>query len=94
MGYLDGGLARFGRSYIAEPDAIAKEVGADPRRPRGRHAVLRVPNQLGVEDNAATAQDDRRPRCANDGLARARKPLAVARPCVERDLAACQRPVP
>ena len=30
VGHLDGGIARFGRSYIGEPDKIASELAADP----------------------------------------------------------------
>ena len=31
-------IARFGRSYIGEPDVIAEELAARRRRARGRHA--------------------------------------------------------
>ena len=39
VGYLDGMLARFGKSYIGEPDVIAAELSQRRRRPRGRHAA-------------------------------------------------------
>ena len=34
IGYLEGVRARFGRSYIGEPDAIAEELARDPARAR------------------------------------------------------------
>ena len=43
VGYLDGGIARFGRSYIGEPDVIAEELRARRRGPRGRHAAAHRP---------------------------------------------------
>jgi hypothetical protein len=30
VGYLDGSISRFGRSYIGEPDVIAEELARDP----------------------------------------------------------------
>jgi alkanesulfonate monooxygenase SsuD/methylene tetrahydromethanopterin reductase-like flavin-dependent oxidoreductase (luciferase family) len=52
VGYLDGGIARFGRSYIGEPDRIATELAADPAVADADTLLLTVPNQLGVEYNA------------------------------------------
>ncbi len=52
VGYLDGGIARFGRSYIGEPDKIASELAADPAVADADTLLLTVPNQLGVEYNA------------------------------------------
>src|SRR4051812_43598809 len=52
VGYLDGGMARFGRSYIGEPDAIAEELKTDPAVREADTLLLTVPNQLGVEYNA------------------------------------------
>jgi alkanesulfonate monooxygenase SsuD/methylene tetrahydromethanopterin reductase-like flavin-dependent oxidoreductase (luciferase family) len=52
VGYLEGVRARFGRSYIGEPDAIAAELGADPAVQAADTLLLTVPNQLGVEYNA------------------------------------------
>jgi hypothetical protein len=52
VGYLDGGLARFGRSYIGEPDVIAAELARDPAVQTADTLLLTVPNQLGVEYNA------------------------------------------
>ena len=52
VGYLDGGLARFGKSYVGEPDAIAEELAADAAVQSADTILLTVPNQLGVEYNA------------------------------------------
>jgi alkanesulfonate monooxygenase SsuD/methylene tetrahydromethanopterin reductase-like flavin-dependent oxidoreductase (luciferase family) len=52
VGYLDGGLARFGRTYTGEPDVIASELAGDPAVQAADTVMLTVPNQLGVEYNA------------------------------------------
>jgi alkanesulfonate monooxygenase SsuD/methylene tetrahydromethanopterin reductase-like flavin-dependent oxidoreductase (luciferase family) len=52
LGYLDGGIARFGRSYIGEPDVIAEELARDVAVQEADTLLLTVPNQLGVEYNA------------------------------------------
>jgi alkanesulfonate monooxygenase SsuD/methylene tetrahydromethanopterin reductase-like flavin-dependent oxidoreductase (luciferase family) len=56
VGYLDGGLARFGRTYTGEPDVIASELAADPAVAAADTVMLTVPNQLGVEYNAHLLQ--------------------------------------
>ncbi len=52
VGYLEGTLARFGRSYIGEPDVIAGELSRDAAVRAADTLLLTVPNQLGVEYNA------------------------------------------
>jgi alkanesulfonate monooxygenase SsuD/methylene tetrahydromethanopterin reductase-like flavin-dependent oxidoreductase (luciferase family) len=52
IGYIDGGIARFGRSYIGEPDVIAEELRKDAGVREADTLLLTVPNQLGVEYNA------------------------------------------
>ena len=52
VGYLEGVLARFGRSYTGEPDVIAEELSADVAVREADTLLLTVPNQLGVEYNA------------------------------------------
>ena len=52
LGHHDGALARFGRSYVGEPDIIAEELAADPAVAAADTLLLTVPNQLGVESNA------------------------------------------
>lgn len=49
LGHLDGGIARFGRSYAGEPDVIAAELAKDPAVQMADTVLLTVPNQLGVE---------------------------------------------
>ncbi|RFA16208.1 monooxygenase [Subtercola boreus] len=52
VGYLDGGIARFGKSYTGEPDVIAAQLAADAAVQAADTVLLTVPNQLGVEYNA------------------------------------------
>jgi alkanesulfonate monooxygenase SsuD/methylene tetrahydromethanopterin reductase-like flavin-dependent oxidoreductase (luciferase family) len=52
VGYLDGGLARFGKSYIGEPDEIVEQLRADAAVQAADTVLVTVPNQLGVEYNA------------------------------------------
>ncbi len=53
VGWLDGAISRFGRSYTGEPDAIAEELAADRAVQEADTLLLTVPSQLGVEYNAA-----------------------------------------
>ncbi len=52
VGYLEGTRARFGKSYIGEPDAIAAELAGDAAVREADTLLLTVPNQLGVDYNA------------------------------------------
>jgi len=52
VGHLDGGLARFGKSYIGEPDVIAEQLANDVAVQEADSLLLTVPNQLGVDYNA------------------------------------------
>jgi alkanesulfonate monooxygenase SsuD/methylene tetrahydromethanopterin reductase-like flavin-dependent oxidoreductase (luciferase family) len=52
VGFLDGGLARFGRTYAGEPDALAEQLAADAAVREADTLLLTVPNMLGVEYNA------------------------------------------
>jgi alkanesulfonate monooxygenase SsuD/methylene tetrahydromethanopterin reductase-like flavin-dependent oxidoreductase (luciferase family) len=52
VGYLDGAMARFGRTYTGEPDVIAGELAKDVAVAAADTLLLTVPNQLGVEYNA------------------------------------------
>ena len=57
VGYLEEGvLARFGRSYVGEPDVIAAELAQDPAVATADTLLLTVPNQLGVDYNAHLLQ--------------------------------------
>jgi alkanesulfonate monooxygenase SsuD/methylene tetrahydromethanopterin reductase-like flavin-dependent oxidoreductase (luciferase family) len=52
LGYLDGVVARFGRTYTGEPDVLAEELRGDAAVQAADTLLLTVPNQLGVEYNA------------------------------------------
>ena len=52
VGYLDGGLARFGRSFVGEPHVIAEQLAADVAVQPADLLLVTVPNQLGVDYNA------------------------------------------
>ncbi|WP_375399703.1 LLM class flavin-dependent oxidoreductase [uncultured Amnibacterium sp.] len=56
VGYLDGGMARFGRTYSGEPDVIAAALAADAAVQAADTVLLTVPNQLGVDYNARLLQ--------------------------------------
>lgn len=51
VGFLDGGIARFGKSYIGEPDAIAADLARDAAVAAADTVLVTVPNQLGVDYN-------------------------------------------
>ena len=53
VGILDGSRSRFGRSYIGAPDVIAAELARDAAVQAADTLLVTVPNQLGVEFNAA-----------------------------------------
>jgi alkanesulfonate monooxygenase SsuD/methylene tetrahydromethanopterin reductase-like flavin-dependent oxidoreductase (luciferase family) len=48
-GYLDGGIARFGKTYAGEPDVVAEALSRDAAVADADTLLLTVPNQLGVE---------------------------------------------
>src|SRR3954468_24687888 len=52
VGYLDGGTARFGKSYAGEPEQLVKEPADDEAIDAADTLLLTVPNQLGVDYNA------------------------------------------
>ena len=52
VGFLDGGPARFGRSYAAEPDELVRLLAEDEAIAAADTLLLTVPNQLGVDYNA------------------------------------------
>jgi alkanesulfonate monooxygenase SsuD/methylene tetrahydromethanopterin reductase-like flavin-dependent oxidoreductase (luciferase family) len=53
VGWLDGAISRFGRSYAGEPDRIAGELARDAAVQAADTVLLTVPSQLGVEYNAS-----------------------------------------
>ncbi|MCU1536021.1 MAG: Luciferase-like, subgroup, partial [Humibacillus sp.] len=52
VGRLDGGLARFGKTYAGEPDALVAALAEDSAIATADTLLLTVPNQLGVDYNA------------------------------------------
>ncbi|WP_168627156.1 MULTISPECIES: LLM class flavin-dependent oxidoreductase [unclassified Cryobacterium] len=52
VGQIDGTLARFGKSYIGEPDALIEQLAQDAAIEAADTLLVTVPNQLGVEYNA------------------------------------------
>jgi alkanesulfonate monooxygenase SsuD/methylene tetrahydromethanopterin reductase-like flavin-dependent oxidoreductase (luciferase family) len=52
VGFLDGGNARFGKTYAGEIEQLAKELADDEAVAAADTLLLTVPNQLGVDYNA------------------------------------------
>jgi alkanesulfonate monooxygenase SsuD/methylene tetrahydromethanopterin reductase-like flavin-dependent oxidoreductase (luciferase family) len=51
VGHLDGGTARFGKTYAGEPDQLVKELAEDEAVAAADTLLVTVPNQLGVDYN-------------------------------------------
>jgi alkanesulfonate monooxygenase SsuD/methylene tetrahydromethanopterin reductase-like flavin-dependent oxidoreductase (luciferase family) len=51
VGWLEGGAARFGKSYVGAPDVLAEQLTQDAAVQAADTVLLTVPNQLGVEYN-------------------------------------------
>jgi alkanesulfonate monooxygenase SsuD/methylene tetrahydromethanopterin reductase-like flavin-dependent oxidoreductase (luciferase family) len=56
VGYLDAGVARFGKTYAGEPDQLVKDLAEDQAIAAADTLLLTVPNQLGVDYNAHTIE--------------------------------------
>lgn len=52
VGMIDGGIARFGKTYAGEPDKLVKALAEDEAIAAADTLLLTVPNQLGVDYNA------------------------------------------
>jgi alkanesulfonate monooxygenase SsuD/methylene tetrahydromethanopterin reductase-like flavin-dependent oxidoreductase (luciferase family) len=52
VGHLDGGTARFGKTYAGEPEELVKQLAEDEAIAAADTLLLTVPNQLGVDYNA------------------------------------------
>ncbi|MDQ1619667.1 MAG: hypothetical protein QOE19_2236, partial [Actinomycetota bacterium] len=52
VGYLDGGAARFGKTYAGEPEQLVKDLAEDEAIAAADTLLLTIPNQLGVDYNA------------------------------------------
>jgi alkanesulfonate monooxygenase SsuD/methylene tetrahydromethanopterin reductase-like flavin-dependent oxidoreductase (luciferase family) len=51
VGHIDGGIARFGKSYAGEPEQLVRELAEDEAIAAADTLLLTVPNQLGVDYN-------------------------------------------
>jgi alkanesulfonate monooxygenase SsuD/methylene tetrahydromethanopterin reductase-like flavin-dependent oxidoreductase (luciferase family) len=49
VGFVDGGTARFGKTYAAEPDRLVEQLAADEAVRAADTLLLTIPNQLGVD---------------------------------------------
>ena len=52
VGRLDGGTARFGKTYAGEPDQLVADLAGDEAIAAADTLLLTIPNQLGVDYNA------------------------------------------
>ena len=52
VGHLEGGPARFGKSYAGDPDKLIEELAQDEAVAAADTLLLTIPNQLGVDYNA------------------------------------------
>lgn len=52
VGLLEGVRARFGKSYVGEPDRLAEDLAKDAAVREADTLLLTVPNMLGVDYNA------------------------------------------
>ena len=52
VGLLEGVRARFGKSYVGEPDQLAEDLAKDAAVREADTLLLTVPNMLGVDYNA------------------------------------------
>ena len=68
VGWLDGAISRFGRSYTGEPDRIAEELAQDAAVARRRHAAPHGAEPARRRLQRAPARDDRRAHRAGDRL--------------------------
>jgi alkanesulfonate monooxygenase SsuD/methylene tetrahydromethanopterin reductase-like flavin-dependent oxidoreductase (luciferase family) len=49
VGYIDGGTARFGKSYAGEPQTLITQLAEDEAVAAADTLLLTIPNQLGVD---------------------------------------------
>ena len=69
VGHLDGGRARFGKTYAGEPDQLVEDLAEDEAVAAADTLLLTVPNQLGVDYNAHVLEIVVTPRGAGARLA-------------------------
>jgi alkanesulfonate monooxygenase SsuD/methylene tetrahydromethanopterin reductase-like flavin-dependent oxidoreductase (luciferase family) len=49
VGFIDGGKARFGKTYAGEPDQLIEQLAQDEAIAAADTLLLTIPNQLGVD---------------------------------------------
>ena len=49
VGFIDGGTARFGKTYAGEPEQLIEQLAEDEAIAAADTLLLTIPNQLGVE---------------------------------------------
>ena len=49
IGHIDGGIARFGKTYAASPEVLIEQLGKDEAIASADTLLLTIPNQLGVD---------------------------------------------
>jgi alkanesulfonate monooxygenase SsuD/methylene tetrahydromethanopterin reductase-like flavin-dependent oxidoreductase (luciferase family) len=49
IGYLDGGIARFGKTYAAPPEQLVDQLATDEAIASADTLLLAIPSQLGVD---------------------------------------------
>jgi alkanesulfonate monooxygenase SsuD/methylene tetrahydromethanopterin reductase-like flavin-dependent oxidoreductase (luciferase family) len=49
VGVLDGGIARFGKTYAGEPETLIEQLAQDEAIAAADTLLLTIPNQLGVD---------------------------------------------
>ncbi len=49
VGFIDGGIARFGKTYAGEPDKLVEQLARDEAIAAADTLLLTIPNQLGVD---------------------------------------------
>jgi alkanesulfonate monooxygenase SsuD/methylene tetrahydromethanopterin reductase-like flavin-dependent oxidoreductase (luciferase family) len=49
VGFIDGGTARFGKTYAGEPEQLIEQLAQDEAIAAADTLLLTIPNQLGVE---------------------------------------------
>src|ERR1700719_3794571 len=49
VGYIDGGIARFGKTYAGEPEQLIEQLAQDEAIAAADTLLLTIPNQLGVD---------------------------------------------
>jgi alkanesulfonate monooxygenase SsuD/methylene tetrahydromethanopterin reductase-like flavin-dependent oxidoreductase (luciferase family) len=49
VGFIDGGIARFGKTYAGEPEHLIEQLAEDEAIAAADTVLLTIPNQLGVD---------------------------------------------